>query len=207
MTRADATSTAPMRSDVLVVAATEAEAAAVPGRVPVLITGIGKTAAASATASALATYADPTRVQVINLGTAGALRDGVSGLHVPDVVLNHEISAAALRSLGYDPRERLALTPAGDGGGDGQPPLVLASGDVFVTEEQARERLAREASLVDMEGYAVAWAARAVGARVTLVKHVSDNADDSAWDWPRQVAASAVVLGAWLEDWLAAHPA
>lgn len=53
-----------------------------------------------------------------------------------------------------------------------------------------------------MEGFAVAFACAQVGARCRLVKHVSDQADDSAMDWPAQVDASARVLGEWLRETL-----
>lgn len=178
----------------LVVAATRAEAARVPDGLRVVVTGMGKVAAAATTAATLASYPDPSAVHVVNIGTAGALHDGVAGLHLPGVVLNHDISADAVRALGDDPRERLVV-PSGD------PGTTIASGDVFVTDPAVRSRLAERAQLVDMEAYAVVWAAQAAGASVTLVKHVSDAADESAWDWPTQVAASAVVLG----DWLRAH--
>jgi len=46
----------------------------------------------------------------------------------------------------------------------------------------------------------VAYACRAFGVGVRLVKHVSDNADGDAVDWPSQVEASAGVLGRWLQD-------
>jgi adenosylhomocysteine nucleosidase len=49
-----------------------------------------------------------------------------------------------------------------------------------------------------MEGYAVAFACQALGVPVRLVKHVSDNADAAAMDWPALVDASARVLGDWL---------
>jgi len=175
----------------LVVAATTAEAAHVPRHLPVVVTGLGKTAAAVATTRALADM-DLSRTSVVNVGTAGALHDGVEGLHLPGVVLNHDMNAEAIRALGYDPEERLILD-----GGDG---TVLASGDVFVTDAAVRVALARRADLVDMEGYAVAYACRRMGVPVRLVKHVSDNADASALDWPRLVDHSARVLGGWLED-------
>ncbi len=181
-----------MTSSVLLVAATRAEAADLPADLPLVVTGIGKTPAAVAVTRALLAYADPASVHVVNLGTAGALRPGVTGLHVPSEVVNHDLNADAIRTLGYDPGERIALH-APDG-------PVLASGDVFVTDPAVRDRLAAEAHLVDMEGYAVAYAARALGARVTLVKHVSDGADDTAWDWPTQVAASARALGRWCAE-------
>lgn len=171
----------------LVVAATAAEAAYLPGDLPVVVTGLGKTAAAVATARALAAYDDLADLVVLNVGTAGALRDGVSGLHEPVRVVNHDLSAAAIRALGYDPQEELVLAP-----GDGP---VLASGDTFVTDPEVRRLLARTAHLVDMEGYAVAYAAREFGVPVRLLKHVSDNADEGAFDWPALVDASARVLG------------
>jgi adenosylhomocysteine nucleosidase len=177
----------------LVVAATAAEAAHVPADLPLVITGMGKTAAAAATARALAAYDDAAGVTVINIGTAGALRPGLAGLFEPGVVLNHDISADLIRALGHDPQERLEVGP-----GD----VVLATGDVFVADPDVRDALARRAHLVDMEGYAVAWAARDAGATVRLVKHVSDSADASALDWPSMVEASALALGEWLRDLL-----
>ena len=178
------------RDDVLVVAATRAEAAHVPPGLRLLVTGLGKTHAAAATARALASYDQPSRVTVVNIGTAGALRPGLTGMHEPGVVLNHDLSADVIRALGYDPRERLEV---------GASEIVLATGDVFVSDPDVRDVLARRAHLVDMEGYAVAWAALAAGARVRLVKHVSDAADAGALDWPDLVEASAVELGKWLE--------
>lgn len=172
----------------LVVAATPAEAAHVPAGLPVVVTGMGKTAAAAALARALTEM--PGVTEVINIGTAGALRDGTTGLHLPGAVFNHEISGDALRVLGYDPLEWLEVP----GGTD----TVLASGDVFVTDPTVRNRLAKVAHLVDMEGYAVAWTCRAFGVPARLVKHVSDNADESSVDWPSVVDASAQVLGKWL---------
>ena len=176
------------------VAATRAEAAYVPSGIEVVVTGMGKTAAAVATARALARMNNLDDVEVINLGTAGALKDGLEGLHEPGTVLNHDINAEAIRALGYDPLERLVV-PTGDS-------TVLASGDVFVTDPVVRARLALTADLVDMEGYAVAYTAQQFGVPVHLVKHVSDNADESALDWPQLVDASARVLGNWLASYL-----
>jgi adenosylhomocysteine nucleosidase len=175
----------------LIVAATTAEAAHVPPNLPLVITGMGKTAAAARTARALAGRDDLGDLTVINIGTAGSLHDGLEGLHTPGVVINHDINADAIRALGYDPEERLVVS---------SDEMVLASGDVFVTDPLVRARLAESAQLVDMEGYAVAWAARLFGVPVRLVKHVSDNADESAHDWPAVVATSAEVLGRWLVE-------
>jgi len=156
-----------------------------------VVTGLGKTAAAVATTRALAGV-DPARTLVVNVGTAGALRDGLEGLHLPGTTINHDMNADAIRALGYDPEELLVV----EGGDD----TVLASGDVFVTDPAVRDALAERAHLVDMEGYAVAFACRRMGVPVRLLKHVSDNADESALDWPAVVDASARALGAWLEE-------
>jgi nucleoside phosphorylase len=176
----------------VVVAATRAEAAYVPAGLELVITGLGKTAAATAVAAHLAGLGDLEHVVVVNIGTAGALRDGVVGLHEPGTVLNHDINADAIRALGYDPEERLVV--------DATREVVLATGDVFVTDPAVRARLAAQAHLVDMEGYAVAYAARAFGVPLRMAKHVSDNADESAHDWPAMVDASARELAAWLES-------
>ena len=109
---------------------------------------------------------------------------------MPSTVINHDINGDAIRALGYDPAEVIELD-SGDG-------TVLASGDVFVTDASIRARLAERADLVDMEGYAVAFACRRFGVPVRIVKHVSDAADDSALDWPALVDTSARALGAWL---------
>jgi nucleoside phosphorylase len=156
-----------------------------------VLTGLGKTAAATAVAKALAETRGIT--EVVNVGTAGALHDGLAGLYFPGRVLNHDLSADAIKVLGYDPMEDLPV-------GSGDPEIVLASGDVFVTDPKVRALVARRAQLVDMEGYAVVWACRAFDVPVRLVKHVSDNADEGAMDWPTLVDRSARVLGEWLAD-------
>ena len=172
----------------LVVSATTAEAAYVPSGLPVLITGVGKVAAASAVAHTLATGGYEA---VVNIGSAGALHDHLEGLHEVGAVLNHDLSAAPLRTMGYDPQEWLTLGDAG---------TRLATGDVFVADPAVRARLAAQAELVDMEGYAVAWACRQAGVPVRLVKHVSDRADEGAMDWPTLVDLSARALGEWLAE-------
>lgn len=176
----------------LVVAATGSEAAYVPDGIPLVITGIGKTHAAVETTRALLAYGDTTDLTVLNIGTAGALRGDYAGLYRPSVVINHDLSADAIRALGHEPEERIELA-SGDGS-------VIASGDVFVTNPLVRDALAEHAELVDMEAYGVALACRRLGVDLELVKHVSDNADEGAFDWPSLVDASAKVLGAWLVE-------
>jgi nucleoside phosphorylase len=178
----------------LIVSAIRAEARYVPAELPVVLTGVGKTAAAVATARALAGR-DTAGLMVLNIGTTGALRDGMAGLYLPSQVINHDINADAVRALGIDPQDVLQVE-----GGDG---TVLASGDVFVTDPVVRARLAERAHLVDMEAYGVVYACREYGVPVRVVKHVSDSADETALDWPALVDASAKILG----EWVTAHVA
>jgi adenosylhomocysteine nucleosidase len=178
-------------SDYLVVSAVAGEARYVPDGIPVLVTGVGKTAAAVAVSRALAGR-DVSELVVLNVGTTGALRDGLSGLFLPSVVINHDVNAEAVRAIGLDPQDELQIE-----GGDG---TVLASGDVFVTDPVVRQRLAERAHLVDMEAYGVVYACREYGVPVRVVKHVSDSADQAALDWPALVDASAKVLGEWVTE-------
>ena len=171
------------------VVATEAEAEYVPSGLRMVVTGIGKTAAAVATTRAVLQERPS---EIVNVGSAGALRHGLTGLLEVGTVLNHDMNGDAIRALGYEPLDVLSV---------GSSDVVLASGDVFVSEPAVRARLAERAHLVDMEGYAVAYAARELGVPVALVKHVSDNADETALDWVDVVSVSARAVG----DWLAAR--
>ncbi|MCF8601964.1 nucleosidase [Gordonia sp. HY442] len=173
----------------LIVAATHAEAAHVPSGADLLVTGIGKVRATMALTRRLerGDYA-----RVVNIGTAGALHDHHAGLFVPSVVIEHDISAAALAAIGYDTVDRWEVD-----GGDG---TVLATGDTFVTDPEHRGMLAERADLVDMEGAAIAQVCARYRIPITLVKAVSDQADDSAMDWPQVVDAAARDLADWLRS-------
>jgi adenosylhomocysteine nucleosidase len=177
-------------TEYLVVGAVAGEVRYVPVGVQVVVTGLGKTAAAVGTARALGGR-DTSDLVVLNVGTTGALRDGMAGVYLPSQVINHDINADAVRALGIDPQETLQVE-----GGDG---TVLASGDVFVTDPAVRARLAERAHLVDMEGYAVAFACQRKDVPVRLVKYVSDAADEGSMDWPTLVDACAAELGRWLQ--------
>jgi len=174
-------------SGVLVVSATRSEAAHLPPGVDLVVCGIGKVDAAIAVTEAVMTRRPSL---VLNVGTAGALLPGTEGLFLPSTVLNHDLSADVLRQLGYPAVDAIDVAD-----GDGS---VLATGDTFVTDVAVRDLLAERASLVDMEGFAIAAACVRLGVPFRLVKHVSDPADGTAMDWPSLVDASARVLGAWV---------
>ena len=179
----------------LLVVAVAEEAAHLGAGLPVLLTGMGKVNAAVAVASVLAGAVRP--ASVVNLGTAGELKPGWSGTHEVRTVLQHDLDAAVLHLLtGEDVGVEIDLSPD-----PAAPGPVLATGDLFVSDEDARRRLAERADLVDMEGFAVAAAVRAAGLPVRLVKHVSDEAGEgAAKTWRESVDDCARELARWVEE-------
>jgi adenosylhomocysteine nucleosidase len=160
---------------------------------PVLVTGVGKVAASTSLLSILAlTSHDRWPSRILNVGTAGALRDGMAGTHVIGEVHQHDLDGRAIAALcGLDPTPPLVL-------GDGP---VLATGDAFISDPAERTRLGGHAALCDMEGYAVAAAAKKVGLEVHLVKHISDDANEEAGGtWVESVSACSESLGLWLKS-------
>ncbi len=175
----------------LLVLAVEKEAAHLDGSMPVLLTGMGKVNAAAALAAVLGR--GPLPSAVVNLGTAGALRDGLQGTHEISRVIQHDLNTAFLYTL--TGRTYGAPLQVGDSG------PVLATGDSFISDEAARERLAAHADLVDMEGYALAAVAKKLDVPVRLVKHVSDEAGEgAARTWRESVDDCAKALAAWARD-------
>lgn len=155
---------------------------------PVLVTGAGKVNAAVALATILGEHSPS---GVINLGTAGSLKDGLTGIHVISQVRQHDLDDRAIHAL-TGLHFGLPIDLAGDG-------PVLTTGDVFVDDPLVRARLAEQADLVDMEGYAVAKAAQAADVPVMLVKMVSDQAGGEALrSWRETVDDCAEQLGEWL---------
>ncbi|WP_030266234.1 nucleosidase [Streptomyces sp. NRRL B-24484] len=179
----------------LLVVAVREEAAHLGERLPVLLTGIGKINSTAALATVLAGAVRP--AEVVNLGTAGALRPGLAGtMHEVSRVLQHDIDTPVLRAL--TGRSYGAPITLNDGVGP-----TLATGDLFVSDGAARDRLAEQADLVDMEGYAIATVARRAEVPVRLVKYVSDEADDgAAHTWRESVDACAKILAAWADEHL-----
>jgi adenosylhomocysteine nucleosidase len=190
---------APHRGGPLVVVAVLDEAQAFVDRVPTLVTGVGKVRAATATTWAVLSHAPGL---VLNVGTAGALRVGemASGVvHEIGTVVQHDLDGRAIAALlGEDPSPPLRLSDA---------PTVLATGDRFVASPTVRDRLAEQAHLVDMEGYAVAAAAHRLGVPVRLAKTVSDDAGHgAAASWADALHTASHLLAGWLDEALARGP-
>lgn len=180
----------------LVAVALREEAAHLSGG-DVLLTGPGKVSAAVSVAGALARRR-PSRV--LNVGTAGALRSGLHGTFTVGRVLEHDFDAAAIAAITGQPLPaELELDPTSE--------VVLATGDVFVQDEELRRALAARAHLVDMEGYAVARACAAAGVPCTIVKVVSDEASTGALrSWQETIDQSARLIAEAVRDQLGRQP-
>ena len=168
----------------LVVVALRSEAAHLQDR-DVVLTGIGKVSAAVAVTRAIAERRPPF---VLNVGTAGALRDGLEGAHRIGRVLEHDVDHDFLRALtGEESVGELVL--------DESEATVLATGDAFVSDPAIRLALAERAHLVDMEGFAIARACAAAGVECRMVKVVSDSAsDDAARSWTAEADRTARLI-------------
>jgi len=100
----------------------------------------------------------------------------------------HRVDRARVACEGFLAADRVDAIPAEDRNGIGlRAPTVhtglIASGDRFITTTQARESLRAllpEALCVEMEGAAVAQVGYEHGVPVTVIRTISDVADDSA---------------------------
>jgi adenosylhomocysteine nucleosidase len=182
---------------VLFVAALPEETAALPAAAPVLHVGVGKVQAAASLARHLATDGRDVDL-VVNLGTAGGLRgQGIGDLVEVARVHQHDFDQQGVsRFVGRElPGGPLDLP--GPPGATGR----LATGDRVILDAGDRARLAADADVVDMEGYAVAAVAAAFGVDVWITKAVSDAADgDALLTWREAMARCAAALAAWADD-------
>ncbi|MGD9602509.1 MAG: hypothetical protein AB7O21_17675 [Gammaproteobacteria bacterium] len=134
----------------------------------VMVSGIGL---ANATRAATALLRESAPRHVVNAGIAGALGTRFA---LGDVA--HVEAVAEAADAGVPAAEFLALvTPP-----HGLPRARLVSRAAPVFDRALRAALAVTADLVDMEGAAVARACAAAGVPCTLLKAVSDFADDRA---------------------------
>ncbi len=131
-------------------------------------TGVGKVNAAWRCALAIQQHRPHS---VINFGTAGALRAGLSGLVEVGATVQRDMDVRALGlELGHTPFEadsqQITFSTA---------PLICGTGDSFA--DSAPEL---PCDLVDMELYAIAKICRAENVPLRAFKYISDSADTAA---------------------------
>ena len=183
--------------EVLFVAALAEESEALESSARVLHLGVGKVQAATALAhhlSGLGRFPD----LVVNIGTAGALRDQHLGeVHEVSRVHQHDFDQAGLSSFVGRPLPGGPIQLPGPSDARAR----LATGDRVILTSRDRDALADSADLVDMEGYAVAAVCRQFGIPVWLVKAVSDSADDeAAMSFHRTLELCSKRLAEWAHD-------
>jgi adenosylhomocysteine nucleosidase len=171
--------------------------AALPPSAPVLHLGVGKVQAATALAHHLATVGRGVRL-VVGLGTAGGLgAQSIGDLVEVARVHQHDFDQPGVsRFIGREvPGGPLDLP--GPPGASGR----LATGDRVIMDPAERTRLAADADVVDMEGYAVAAVGAAFGVEVWLTKAVSDAADGAAVvTWRDALDRCSDALAGWAAD-------
>ena len=148
----------------------------------IVYSGVGKVNAAITLCDALASFR-PKRV--VNYGSAGALRKGLSGLCRVTRFLQRDMDARALGfSLGQTPFEDDVIIDFDSGG------LSCGTGDNFVIAPPEMS-----CDLVDMEAYALAKICQQKGVEFNCFKFISDNANgDSANDWVQHLELGASVF-------------
>ncbi|WP_336625505.1 MULTISPECIES: phosphorylase family protein [unclassified Microbacterium] len=150
-----------------------------------LVTGPGKLQAAYALTRRL----DAGGIdEIVVVGTAGALDPEIIGVHDIAVAIQHDVS-----DIDGVAGQHVSL-PSQVSTGRGT--ATIATGDHFVDDAGAVASIRTlGATLVDMETYAYIWVAGQFGVPITVLKAVSDNAqDDAITDWRAAVAACSVVL-------------
>ncbi len=169
-------------SRTIFVAAVDGEVDFLPADAPLLITGIGTINAALTVTDYLARAAERGELpeRVVNVGTVGSLHDGLDGVFEIEQVIKHDFNLLIESDIHrYLLPETFELETTGK-----LPVQSLATGDHFVTDTATRERLAQTSGLVDMEGYAIAAACARFGVPLTMLKQVSDPANEEtigAW--------------------------
>ena len=148
----------------------------------IVYSGVGKVNAAMTLCDALLSYRPQ---KVVNYGSAGAVRAGLSGLCRVTRFQQRDMDVRALGfALGQTPFEDdVIIELDGDG-------LSCGTGDHFVSAPP--EMIS---DLVDMEAYALAKICQQKAVDFHCFKFISDNADDEAGnDWSHQLAIGAKIF-------------
>ena len=144
-------------------------------KIKVWYTGVGKINA-TVTATLAANQKDCERM--INFGTAGTLEPLLAGKIL-------EVGAVRQRDMDTRPHASLGMTPfetseiAGDITLNPESKVILSTGDNFVKDAPELK-----SHLVEMEGYAIAKVGKMFNTPTTIIKYVSDLANEdapSAW--------------------------
>lgn len=155
-------------------------------KMALIVTGIGKVNAASALTYGIEIF-NP--YEIFNIGLCGSLRTEVHkkgnvvrvskvAQHDADIgTLDKKFGKSFLETLNLNSEiiyskidmDLLEYTQA-----------YLATGDQFVCETSYKEILKKDFDIIDMEGYAIAKVALMHNIRITMLKIISDGADENS---------------------------
>ncbi|MCP3924679.1 MAG: 5'-methylthioadenosine nucleosidase [Desulfobacterales bacterium] len=173
----------PQKYIIVVAMKSEIAASGIDKYAPVIYTGLGKVNAAIKLYEAILDYKPEL---VINYGTAGAVKKGVSGLFHVETFVQRDMD---VRALGF----KRGVTPFSNRKLPKIKGIVLGTGDSFVTNTKKQlEGLTVRIDLVDMEGYALKEVADHMKIQFKCYKNVSDSADSKAKDdWEKNIIKGA----------------
>jgi adenosylhomocysteine nucleosidase len=116
---------------------------------------------------------------IINYGTAGSLRNNLSGLCQVSKFLQRDMDASELGfKVGKTPFDKVSNITFGGGG------LSIGTGDSFLNQLPKIKT-----DLVDMEAYAIAKVCKLKQVNFLCFKYISDNADKNASNnWKKNVS-------------------
>ena len=141
----------------------------------IIYSGVGKINASSSLCDSIQIYNPET---VINFGSAGTLRQDLSGIHEVTRFIQRDMDATGLGfNLGQTPFEDgIAIELPRNG-------LTCGTGDQFVTTHPVLD-----SDLVDMEAFALAKICDQKGIDFYCFKFISDNADgDASIEWNKML--------------------
>ena len=128
---------------------------------------IGKVASAIATAALIEEH----QVEhIINIGLAGALSPIKAGQAFFISSVTQHDAFIPFENYQQDMYQRIDCTHP-----HGEPSATLTTGDQFITNTS---EISDKADMVDMEGFAVAYTAKRYQVQATLIKGISDDAND-----------------------------
>ena len=130
-------------------------------------------------------------LEVINFGTAGSLRKGLSGLIECTKFYQRDMDVRGLNfELGETPFDKIKEIIISESG------YSCGTGDSFVDK-----KIDMKVDMVDMEAYAIAKVCKLENVDFKCFKYISDNADEnSSIDWKQNLKLGAKAFSNFIID-------
>jgi len=151
-------------------------------------TGVGKINACFKAIEVINAYSPKL---IINYGTAGSLKNNLTGLHEVSNFFQRDMDASELGfKIGETPFDKISNISFGSGG------LSIGTGDNFVSHQPTIVT-----DLVDMEAYAIAKVCLLKKINFLCFKFISDNADKNASNsWEKNISRGKIAFQKKMQD-------